>query len=339
MKKSSYLKLAISLAVPLFAGFLGSLFTTPAIPEWYATLSKPAFTPPAWLFGPVWTALYLLMGAAAFLVWRKGYDRREVKIALGVFLAQLILNVAWSAFFFGLRSPGLAFVEILLLLAAIFATFVYFSKVSRLAAWLLIPYLLWVSFAAVLNYSIWSLSRSAPEAVVCAEDVRLCPDDSFVSRIAPTCEFAACPGGVSLKTFTDGSGNSFEYPDGFGKLYVDAFLWPPELKTSSSPFSCIVRGSESSLSGKTELRNINGRDYCVTVLSEKGEDSDFYEYVYSFPEGESVVDLRFSVNIIRCSAVSESEKPRCEAEHSSFDVNRIIGQLAESVRLTQDFSR
>ncbi len=152
------LKLALALMVCLLAGALGALFTTPAIPTWYAGLSKPSFSPPNWLFAPVWTLLYVLMGGAAYLVWMKGWKQREVRAALGVFGVQLVLNFLWSVAFFGMHSPLYGLVVIAALWAAIALTIVRFRGVSRPAAWLLVPYLLWVSFAAYLNYSVWALN-------------------------------------------------------------------------------------------------------------------------------------------------------------------------------------
>ncbi|MDE2038021.1 MAG: tryptophan-rich sensory protein [Patescibacteria group bacterium] len=151
-------KLIAAVAVSGLAGAVGSLFTAPAIPTWYAALAKPSFAPPNWLFGPVWTVLYLLMGVAAFLVWKKGWNGAGVRRALGAFLLQLALNALWSAAFFGLRSPLWGLADIAALWLAIVATMVLFYKVSKPAAWLLLPYLLWVSFAACLNYSLWTLN-------------------------------------------------------------------------------------------------------------------------------------------------------------------------------------
>ncbi|MDO8489950.1 MAG: TspO/MBR family protein [bacterium] len=158
MKISNTLKLVIAIAVSELAGIIGSVFTVSSIPTWYATLVKPDLNPPAWVFGPVWTALFALMGIAAFLVWKEGLHRRDVKIALGIFDVQLVLNVLWSMLFFGLHSPGAALVEIVFLWIAILATIVTFAKISKPAAWLLVPYILWVSFAAYLNYAIWMLN-------------------------------------------------------------------------------------------------------------------------------------------------------------------------------------
>ena len=152
------LRLVISLVVCQLAGFVGSLFTTPAIPTWYSTLQKPTFNPPNWLFAPVWTVLFLLMGIALFLVWRKGLQTQGVGIALIAFTIQLALNILWSILFFGLRSPLAGFVEIAVLWIAILVTILTFWRVSHLAAGLLIPYIVWVSFAAVLNAYLWRLN-------------------------------------------------------------------------------------------------------------------------------------------------------------------------------------
>lgn len=151
-------QLAAALVLPQLAGALGSLFTAPAISGWYASLARPPIAPPNWVFAPVWTTLFLLMGIALFLVWREGASHGRVRIALTLFHVQLTLNVLWSALFFGLQSPGAAFVEILVLWLAIIATTAAFASISRVAAWLLAPYLCWVSFAAYLNYLIWVLN-------------------------------------------------------------------------------------------------------------------------------------------------------------------------------------
>lgn len=151
-------KLIIAIIVSELAGIIGAIFTTPAIDTWYATLTKPALNPPGWVFGPVWTTLFALMGIAAFLVWKQGLQRREVKMALGIFIGQLVLNTLWSIIFFGLHSPGSALVEIVFLWFAILTTMIMFAKISKPAAALLVPYLLWVSFASYLNYAIWTLN-------------------------------------------------------------------------------------------------------------------------------------------------------------------------------------
>jgi tryptophan-rich sensory protein len=153
------LKLVVSIIACLAASAIGSVFTRGAIPTWYANLEKPFFTPPNWLFAPAWTLLYILMGIAAFLVWRKGLENRGVRIALIVFLIQLALNALWSVVFFGLESPLYGLIVISILWIAILVTIIKFFRISRVASVLMWPYLLWVTFAAVLNSSIWLLNR------------------------------------------------------------------------------------------------------------------------------------------------------------------------------------
>ena len=143
----------------LSAGSIGSTFTMTAIPEWYAALNKPSFSPPNWLFAPVWTLLYIMMGLAAALVWQKGLAHPQVRNALVAFLVQLILNMVWSFLFFGLRSPLLGLIDILFLWGMILVTIAQFSKVSTPAALLLVPYVLWVTFASGLNLGIFLLNR------------------------------------------------------------------------------------------------------------------------------------------------------------------------------------
>ncbi len=156
--KNNALKLAASIGVCLLAGAIGGLFTSSSIPTWYAALNKPAFNPPNWIFGPVWTLLYVLMGVSLFLVWQKGLKNKKAKTAVTIFGIQLALNVLWSILFFGLKSPILGLIEIIILWAFILLSIIKFSKISKTAAWLLLPYILWVSFAAVLNLAIFLLN-------------------------------------------------------------------------------------------------------------------------------------------------------------------------------------
>lgn len=136
------------------AGLIGTLATTPAIGGWYATLIRPDIAPPNWVFGPVWTTLFFLMGVALFLVWRRG----GTAVAYVAFGFQLALNILWSFIFFGAHNLGGALIEIALLWIAIAATIWAFAKKSKTAAWLLVPYLLWVSFASYLNFMFWTLN-------------------------------------------------------------------------------------------------------------------------------------------------------------------------------------
>jgi tryptophan-rich sensory protein len=162
-QKIDLVKLGASLVVCFLAAAIGSVFTMPAIPTWYATLVKPSFAPPNWLFGPAWTTLYILMAISLYIVWVE-YDKREfrrrdaIKPALMAFGAQLILNAAWSFLFFGLRSPFYGLVGIILVWLAIVWTMIKFWKISKTATWLLVPYILWVSFASILNYAVWQLN-------------------------------------------------------------------------------------------------------------------------------------------------------------------------------------
>ena len=157
MKIKDILKLGISIVLCQLAGFLGSLFTTSAIPTWYETLDKPFFTPPNWIFSPVWISLFILMGISLFVVWRR-QDHPRFKTALIFFFVQLILNIFWSAAFFGLRFFLIGLIDIVLLWVAILLTIQHFLRISKMAGLLLLPYILWVSFAVVLNFSLWILN-------------------------------------------------------------------------------------------------------------------------------------------------------------------------------------
>jgi translocator protein len=160
MKLKDVPSLILSIAVCQAAGFVGSIFTFPAIPTWYASIVKSPLNPPSWVFGPVWTTLFTLMGIALWLVLtKKPFRKREAYMAAGVFAVQLILNALWSYVFFGLQDPRAAFFELLALWLAIAATIIVFYRIRKSAAILLIPYLLWVSFAGFLTYSVWQLNR------------------------------------------------------------------------------------------------------------------------------------------------------------------------------------
>ncbi len=159
MNQQNIFKLVGSIILCELAGIIGSVFTVSSIPTWYAALTKPALNPPNWIFGPVWTTLYFLMGVALYLIWtsKKG-TKLQRNQALWIFFIQLALNTAWSIIFFGLESPGVALIEILIMWSAIAWTIKLFYPLSKLAAYLLVPYILWVSFATYLTYSIWILN-------------------------------------------------------------------------------------------------------------------------------------------------------------------------------------
>jgi len=154
---NKYLKLIICLAACFLAGGLGTIFTISAIPTWYIYLNKPFFSPPSWLFAPVWTTLYFLMGISLWLIWKKGYNKKN-KEAINLFIIQLILNAVWTPIFFGLKNLGGGLVIIILLWYFIFKTIKAFGKLDKTAAYLLYPYLAWVSFATLLNLSVWLLN-------------------------------------------------------------------------------------------------------------------------------------------------------------------------------------
>ena len=151
------LPLVISIIIAQGSGLIGSLFTATSVNTWFETISKPTWNPPSWIFGPVWTILYLLMGIAAYIIWQKK-DIVGVKVTLLVYGIHLVFNSLWSILFFGLKNPQLAFFEIIVLLILIIITTILFWKIDRWAGALMFPYIAWVSFATVLNYTIWQLN-------------------------------------------------------------------------------------------------------------------------------------------------------------------------------------
>jgi benzodiazapine receptor len=151
-------KLIFSIFVCQLAGVAGSFFTMRSLSTWYAALQKPDFTPPGWVIGAVWVILYTFMGIALYLVWKKGLDRIDVKIAVSVFAGQLFLNFVWTFLFFGMRLPFYAFIEIVLLLVVIAVNIALFYRIDKKAGLLLVPYIAWTAFAAFLNYSVWVLN-------------------------------------------------------------------------------------------------------------------------------------------------------------------------------------
>lgn len=152
------MKLFISILIPLLVGAISGYFTSSGVNGWYAVANKPTFNPPNWIFAPVWTTLYVLMGISLFLVWRSDAATGIKNTAIALFALQLTLNFFWSVIFFKLQQPGWAFAEIIVMWGMILLTIFSFGKISSTAAWLLVPYISWVSFASVLNYSIWRLN-------------------------------------------------------------------------------------------------------------------------------------------------------------------------------------
>lgn len=151
-------KLIIAIAIPLAVGGTSGFFTITGVDSWFQTVNKPSWNPPNWIFGPVWTTLYALMGVALFLVWKSDGSDILKKTAIALFAVQMVLNFFWSFIFFDQHQIGWALVEIIVLWVSILLTIFAFGNVSKLAAWLLVPYISWVSFATILNYSIWKLN-------------------------------------------------------------------------------------------------------------------------------------------------------------------------------------
>ena len=152
------LKIVIAVGICLAVGSASGLATASSINDWYVTLNKPSFNPPNWIFAPVWTLLYIMMGVAAALVWEEGWEKPAVKNGLIFFGIQLLLNSLWTVLFFGLKQANIAFAEILILWVVLLLTILKFLKIRKVAGYLLIPYILWVSFATVLNGAIWQLN-------------------------------------------------------------------------------------------------------------------------------------------------------------------------------------
>jgi tryptophan-rich sensory protein len=153
--RNQWVVLALLLLLCLGVGALGGFATSSAIESWYRTIAKPSWTPPDWLFGPVWTLLYIMMAVAAWLVWK---TKDRIGPAMALFAVQLALNLAWSFLFFGARSPGLAFIELVMLWVAVLLTMLAFFGRSTAAGLLFVPYLAWVSFAGALNLAIWAMN-------------------------------------------------------------------------------------------------------------------------------------------------------------------------------------
>jgi len=156
---SNIVKAIIAIAIPLMVGATSGFFTVTGVESWYQTIQKPSWNPPNWIFGPVWTTLYVMMGIALFLVWKEDTSEELKKIALALFAVQLTLNFFWSFIFFNQQQPGWALVEIIAMWFFILLTIFAFAQVNKTAAWLLVPYISWVSFAAILNFTIWQLNK------------------------------------------------------------------------------------------------------------------------------------------------------------------------------------
>lgn len=157
-KYENVIKLILSLALPFIVGAIGSMFTVSSIASWYDFLNKPWFTPPGWVFGPAWSLLYILIGISFYLIWKRGIKTAQAKIAVGIFSLQIFFNGLWSILFFGLQSPILGLINILVLWLLILINIIQFYKLDKRAGLLLIPYICWVTFATLLNYFVWILN-------------------------------------------------------------------------------------------------------------------------------------------------------------------------------------
>lgn len=348
MKLSNPWKIIISVLVAELAGAIGSLFTFAAIPTWYATLAKPALNPPNWVFAPVWNILFILMGVAAFLVWKRGLDKKAVRLALILFIVQLVLNSFWSIIFFGLHNPGAAFLEIIILWLAIMATIISFYKVVPKAAYLLIPYILWVTFAGYLNFSLWRLSAVNPPAapIACTMEAKICPDGSSVGRTGPNCEFAPCPtlnnssvipvGWLTVATGTPAF--SFSYPPKLAATYITPVSWPPQVALSDGSFNCSVSAAPGDLPSRTQDLIVNNREYCLKAVSEGAAGSVYTTYDYTALAPSSVgvgkiVTLSFVLQYSQCYNYDNPQQSACTAERQTFNLNGLVDQMAQSLQL------
>jgi translocator protein len=156
--KMKIFKLVSSVVLCFLVAFLGGMATASSIPTWYASLNKPFFNPPNWIFGPVWTLLYFLMAVSLYIIWDKKFEEKKKEAAIRIFLFQLTMNLLWSLIFFGFHQPFLALITIIVLWKAIFTTIKHFYKISKISAYLLYPYIFWVSFASILNLAIAALN-------------------------------------------------------------------------------------------------------------------------------------------------------------------------------------
>jgi len=338
MRLNNFFKLIISVVLSEAAGVVGALFTTPAIQSgWHATLVKPTLNPPAWVFGPVWTILYALMGVALWLVWiNVGTNQKTQQRAFIFFFAQLALNALWSVIFFDWHFVGGAFQEMLVLWVLILLTIVYFAKISKPAAWLLAPYILWVSFALFLNYSIWQLNPSINSGgVVCTQEAKSCPDGSFVGRTGSHCEFATCPeesNNLWEKTIDSKTGIIFSYPKTLQTIYISAVGWPAQIQVFNELFTCKETEGETTGVGQTMKRIIGDHLYCVSQKTEGAAGSTYTQYTYAFPMNNKTIVFTFTLRFVQCANYDEPNKTACMHERAAFDVDAMVDRMAQSIK-------
>lgn len=180
-------------------------------------------------------------------------------------------------------------------------------------------------------------NKSEPTSVMCTQEAKQCPDGSYVGRTGPKCEFAMCPGASttieSLKVFSDNKlGISFQYPENPVVKYMDAIDWPPKVQILDQAFSCTEGGSETSRAGGTVKKVINGREYCLTKVSEGAAGSTYTQYAYAFPRENKTVIFTFSIRYVQCGNYDESQKTECENLRQSFDLNTVIDKIAQTFK-------
>ena len=343
MKINNISKLVIAIVVSELAGITGSVFTTPSLAGWYAGLVKPALNPPSWVFGPVWTTLFALMGISAFLIWSSYAkasegEKKGIKIALVIFISQLVLNILWSIIFFGLHNLGGAFIEIIFLWFAILATVIAFAKISKPAAWLLLPYILWVSFAGYLNYSIWQLNGSqGAESILCTQEAKLCSDGSYVGRTGPGCEFGVCPNGDNSNnlwntTNDNKAGITFQYPEKLTTRYISTQEWPPVVRIQSGIYSCLEKPQEkSSLTETISQRLVDDRVYCVDVKHEGAAGSVYSSYVYTTLKKSNLIEVSFVLRYSSCDNYDQAQNQSCTSEREAFDIDATVDRIVQTV--------
>ncbi|MDE1970869.1 MAG: tryptophan-rich sensory protein [Patescibacteria group bacterium] len=325
-------KLIGAILVCELVGVAGAFFTASAIrSHWYAALLKPTLTPPPWVFGSVWIALYALMGIAWWVISRQS-NSTEKRYALMIFAIQLVLNAAWSPVFFGAHAVRAAFFVIVMLWIAVVAMIIAARRVSLLAAWILVPYLLWMTWALYLNYALWHLNPEMPrEGVACTQEEKICPDGSVVHPIGQNCKFAACPDVTKFwKIITDPkTGATFKYPESFSTTYLYPIDWPPAVQIIHQAFTCKEAGSEFGRAGETRRRVIKGMTFCVTKESEGAAGSIYTHYAYAFGVHDNTVILTFSTRRVQCANYEAPTQQICEGERNSFDLDGLLDEIAQ----------
>jgi hypothetical protein len=256
------------------------------------------------------------MGAAAFLVWRQGLARRDVKISLGVFLFQLLLNAGWSIIFFGLHNTGWAFVEIIALWLSILSCILLFRRISIPAAYLLLPYIIWVSFAAYLNLSIWFLNSGIAD---------INPEAYQLPELAAT-------DSLWRDSFDVKNGVYFSYPLQLGADYASPVYWPPVVSSAIGSFSCVETPGTASLPSRVIKRMVDQRVYCVEAMSEGAAGSVYTDYTYSTERDGRIVKVNFTLRYPQCDNYDDPEKSDCRREREAFDLDATIDRIAASVR-------